>query len=173
MDDLARRAFARWTEALPAVTAYVRALVAERNERDDVLQEVALAVFDSYARYDESRPFLPWALAIARRTVSDVLRRRARGPALLGDAAAEALAQAVTEVTESERARLAHLDECLRALAGRAREVCELRYVHGWKPARIGAHLNLRANTAAKILQRVREELRDCVESRVRREGTA
>lgn len=173
MDDLTRRAFAHWTQAQPVVSAFVHALVADRAERDDVLQDVALAVHDSYASYDESRPFLPWALAIARRTVADARARRARGPALLGEAATEALAAALSDVAEAERAKLAHLAACVEKLEGRAREVCALRYEQGLKPAEIAARLALRPNTAAKILQRVREELRLCIEARVHAEEGA
>lgn len=170
MHELTRRAFAHWTQAQPVVSAFVHALVRDRTERDDVLQDVALAVHDSFASYDDSRPFLPWALAIARRTVADARAGRARRPALLGDAATEALAEALAEVAETERAKLAHLAACIERLQGRAREVCVLRYEHGLKPAEIAERLALRSNTAAKMLQRVREELRLCIEARLRAE---
>ena len=66
MDPATRQAFAQWTLAQPAVSAFVHAWVQDRAERDDVLQEVAVAVLESYEAYDPSRPFLPWALGIAR-----------------------------------------------------------------------------------------------------------
>lgn len=173
MTDLSRRAFAHWTQAQPAVSAFVHALVKDRAERDDVLQEVALAVHDSFATYDTARPFLSWALGVARKTIADHRARRARGPALLGAEAEAVLAAAIADVAETERAKLAHLAACIEKLEGRAREVCALRYEHDLKPARIAERLGLRANTTAKILQRVREQLRDCIEARLRAEGGA
>ncbi|MFM9145237.1 MAG: sigma-70 family RNA polymerase sigma factor, partial [Phycisphaerales bacterium] len=95
MDPSTRRALADWRRAQPAVSAFVHALVHDRAERDDVLQDVAVAVLESHHRYDPSRPFLAWALTIARNEVVDSLRRRRRRPALLGTDAADALAEAI------------------------------------------------------------------------------
>jgi RNA polymerase sigma-70 factor (ECF subfamily) len=170
MDDLHRQAFAHWTRAQPTVSAFVHALVADRAERDDVLQEVAMAVLESFGSYDPSRPFTPWAVGIARRTIADSFRRRKRMPALLGPEAAAALEGAFAEVTESEQAKLAHLAECLRELDGRARQACDLRYRMDLKPSRIAELLGIQSNTAAKVLQRVREQLRECIERRMRAE---
>jgi RNA polymerase sigma-70 factor (ECF subfamily) len=173
MDPVARQAFAQWTLAQPAVSAFVHALVADRAERDDVLQEVAMAVLESYGTYDRSRPFVPWAMGIARHVAADAVRRRRRMPALLGDAALDALAGAVAEVAETERARLAHLADCIQGLDGRAREICDLRYRQDLSPSAIASMLGIQPNTAAKALQRVREKLRECIERRVRGEARA
>jgi RNA polymerase sigma-70 factor (ECF subfamily) len=173
MDPLARQAFADWTRAQPAVSAFVHVLVADRAERDDVLQDVAVAVLEAYGSFDRARPFLPWALGIARHAAAESLRRRRRQPMLLAPEAADALAGALSEVAESERARLAHLPDCLQELDGRAREACELRYRAGLKPSSIAQALGIQPNTASKLLQRVREQLRECIERRMRAEARA
>ncbi len=170
MDARTRQAFALWTRAQPAVSAFVFALVGDRAERDEVLQMTALAILESIEGYDESRPFLPWALGIARREVSNARRARARQP-VLSDAAEAALASAVVAVEESERDRLVHLSTCLAELEGRSREICDLRYRSGLKPGRNAELLGLRANTVAKSLERIREELRQCLERRERAGG--
>ncbi len=173
MDPLARQAFADWTRAQPAVSAFVHALVADRADRDDVLQDVAVAVLEAYGSYDPSRPFLPWALGIARHAAADSLRRRRRQPLSLAPEATEAFASAVAEVADAERARLAHLAGCMQELDGRAREACELRYRAGLRPARVAEALGIQPNTASKVLQRVREQLRECIERRMRAEARA
>lgn len=173
MDPVARQAFAQWTLAQPAVSAFVTALVRDRADRDDVLQDVAVAVLESYPRYDPAKPFLPWALGIARIAVSDAMRRRGRRVSILAPDAVEAVAGAIAEVSDDERARLAHLAECIARLDARAREACELRYRAGLPPARVAAALGIQANTASKLLQRVRGQLRACIESRARAEAGA
>jgi RNA polymerase sigma-70 factor (ECF subfamily) len=173
MDPSTRRALADWTRAQPAVSAFVHALVHDRSERDDVLQDVAVAVLESHHRYDPARPFLAWALTIARNEVVDSLRRRRRRPALLGPEAADALAGAIADLAEGEQARLARLADCMSELDRRAREACELRYRAGLSNAQVAEALGMQANTASKLLQRVRERLRECIESRHRREARA
>jgi RNA polymerase sigma-70 factor (ECF subfamily) len=166
MDDRTRKAFTLWTQAQPAVSAFVHSLVGDAATRDEVLQEVAVAILESFDRYDPARPFLPWALGIARNEVASMRRRRGRMPALLSEAAEAALAAAVAEISEDERRRLAHLDDCLARVTGRPREVCDLRYRGGASVARIASLLGMQPNTVAKTLQRVREQLRACIEER-------
>lgn len=165
-DPRTRHAFALWTQAQPAVSAFVHALVGDARMRDEILQDVAVAVLESFGSYDPSRPFLPWVLAIARHETANARRRRGRFPALLGEAAESSLAAAVSEVAEGERDRLAFLDDCLQRVRGQPREICDLRYRGGLAVDRIGGLLGLQPNTVAKTLQRVREQLRACIEER-------
>jgi RNA polymerase sigma-70 factor (ECF subfamily) len=166
MDDRTRQAFALWTQAQPAVSAFVHAMLADRSERDDVLQEVAIAVLESFDDYDATRPFTPWAIGIARNVVLSAVRRARRRPLALDPVAADAFAAAVAEVADADRANLAHLADCLRRLDGRAREICELRYRSDLKPGRIAEVMGLQPNTVSKALQRAREDLRACIERR-------
>jgi RNA polymerase sigma-70 factor (ECF subfamily) len=45
------------------------------GQRDDLVQEVLIAVHNKRATYDPARPFLPWLAAIARYRWVDYLRR--------------------------------------------------------------------------------------------------
>jgi RNA polymerase sigma-70 factor, ECF subfamily len=171
LDPRTRQAFTLWTHAQPAVSAFVHALVGDRAARDEVLQETALAILESFDRYDASRPFLPWALAIARNKVANARHRGRRFPALLTEAAENALADAVAMVGDDERARLAHLADCLARLEGRPREICDLRYRTGLSPARIAGALGMQPNTVSKALERAREELRACIERQLAAEA--
>ena len=163
-DARTRQAFTLWTQAQPAVSAFVFALVGDARTRDEVLQDVAVAVLESFDGYDPSRPFLPWALAIARNEVANMRRARGRSPAPLSEAAEDSLAAAVADVGEGERFRLALLDDCLQRVHGRPREICDLRYRGGASVEQIAAALGMQPNTVAKTLQRVREQLRECIE---------
>lgn len=173
MDDSARQAFALWTRAQPAVSAFVNAMVHDRADRDDVLQDVAVAVLEAFPRYDAARPFLPWAMGVARIVVADAMRRRGRRPAIVAPEAVDAMIGAISEVSEEERGRMRHLVHCVGRLDGRSRHACELRYRAGLSPARVAEAMGIQPNTASKILQRVREQLRECIESRVRSEARA
>lgn len=87
MDERTQQAFTLWTQAQPTVSAYIHALVGDHTVRDEVLQEVALAILEHFDRYDSARPFLPWATTIARNAVADSRLRGRRMPEQLSDAA--------------------------------------------------------------------------------------
>lgn len=167
MDDLTRRAIAQWTTAQPAVSAFLRALVPDAAEREDLLQGVAVAVIESFDRFDPDRPFLPWVLGVARHHVTDALRRTRRAPTLVDPESLDALTDAIARVAHGEQAMLGHLATCLERLDARAREICDLRYRRDLAPQRIAEILGMQPNTVAKALQRIREQLRACMQARL------
>lgn len=69
MDDQTRQATRMWTLAQPAVSAFITSVVRDFRDRDDVLQDVAVAVIESFGRWDPERPFAAWAIGVARNQV--------------------------------------------------------------------------------------------------------
>ena len=171
MDPRTRQAFALWTAAQPAVSAFVHALAGDRALRDEVLQDTATRVLESFGNYDTTRPFLPWVLTIARRALSDARRRQRRFPVALSPAAEEALAAAMSPAADAVRAQVDHLNHCIDLLRDQQRELCDLRYRAELPNGRIAELTGLNPTTVAKSLQRIREQLRECIESRAREAG--
>ena len=123
-------------------------------------------MLESFSSYDEARPFTPWAIGVARNQIGLHLRRRRRDRHTFDSAAMAAVAEACGSITVEEVRRLDHLDECVGKLDPRSRRLCELRYRDGLKPAAIAAALAMSANTVSKALQRIRDQLRSCIERR-------
>jgi RNA polymerase sigma-70 factor (ECF subfamily) len=166
MDNQTFEATRLWTLAQPTVSAFVTSLVREMRDRDDILQEVAVAVMESFASYDRARPFVAWAIGIARNQVRLYQRRKCRDRLVFDPVAMERLEQAFAEIQPRDVRMLDSLEECVGALKGRARKLCELRYECDLKPAVIAPQVGMSANGVAKALQRVRELLRACVEQK-------
>ena len=68
-----------WTEAQPIVAAFILSAIPDFHQAEDVLQQVAVILVREFEEFDTSRPFLPWALGIARnlalKSRRDVARR--------------------------------------------------------------------------------------------------
>ena len=119
--------------------------------------------------YDSSFPFNAWAIGVARNQVGLYLRRRKRDRHVFGDSTIECLEAAFSRAKPS--AQLDFLPECMQQLTANARQMCELRYQEDLKPAAIAEKLGMTANAVSKALQRVREALRLCIESKAQVEG--
>jgi RNA polymerase sigma-70 factor, ECF subfamily len=171
MDDQTRQAARLWTLAQPVVSAFVTSVVRDFSARDDVLQEVAVAVIESFDRYDSSRPFVGWALGIAQNQVGLHLRRRKRDRHVFDDDTVRSLAAAFADVSTEQSQRFDWLQDCLKSLEGRAKQLCDLRYRQDLKPAAIAEVVGMTANNVAKALQRLRDRLRGCMEHRAMAEG--
>lgn len=173
MDERTRQATRQWTLAQPAVSAFVTSVVRDFRDRDDVLQDVAVAVVESFEKWDTERPFVAWAMGIARNQVGLYLRRRRRDRQVLDfdPETMDSLVVAFSSVAEESEPRLDDLQECLKSLEGRARTMCELRYQQDLKPAAIADMIGMTANAVAKSLQRIREQLRDCIDHKASARG--
>lgn len=85
VDESTQHATRLWTTAQPVVAAFVASAVRNRHDRDDVLQEAAIAVINAFASYDSARPFQAWAIGIARNQVGLYLRKRGRDRLVFGE----------------------------------------------------------------------------------------
>lgn len=171
MDENSQQAIRYWTLAQPIVSAYVTSVIRDFRDRDDVLQSIAVAILEAFPSYDASRPFVGWALGIARNQIGSYLRERRRNRLVFDGETVDLLATAFEEIETDELRSLDHLQECLDKLEGRARQLCELRYQNDLKPAAIAGLMSMTPNTVAKSLQRIREQLRQCIERRLSIKG--
>lgn len=171
MDEKYQQAIRYWTLAQPVVSAYVAAVVRDFRDRDDVLQAISVAVLESFSSYDAGRPFTAWAIGIARNQIGTYLRERKRNRIVFEAETIDVLAVAFEQVDSEQTRKLDFLQECLAKLEGRALQLCELRYQNDLKPAAIGSLLGISPNTVAKSLQRIRDQLRQCIERHTALEG--
>lgn len=160
-----------WTLAQPTVSAFVASVVRDFQDRDDVLQEIAVAVVQSFERYDASRSFVGWALGVAQNQVLLYIRRKGRERHVFDTAAVELISQAFADLPARENRMLDHLEDCIGLLDPNSKELCVLRYEQDLKPAAIAERVGASANTVAKALQRIRERLRACVERKASLKG--
>lgn len=160
-----------WTTAQPAVANYVHALVRDHGAAKDVLQEVALVLFRRFGDYDGNRPFVAWALGIARLQVMGLRRDAARSLVAFDQELLTAFTEHWAELAPTVSDREAWLQTCLERLAPHARLVVKLRYFEELTAEEIGQRLKLNGANVRVTLQRIREQLRACIERQKRLEG--
>ncbi len=109
----------------------------------------------------EDADFLAWVMAIAKFKVLESFRRpdtRSLSPAVIDSLCAEA------PVDDPAGDDQVLLRECMEELAARAREVIDLRYGEGCKPAEIARRLGWTPESVYVALSRARTLLRECIE---------
>ncbi|GLS36656.1 DNA-directed RNA polymerase sigma-70 factor [Mesorhizobium tianshanense] len=73
-----------YLELLRAITPMLRATarrqlpVYNRQDMEDVVQDILMSLHAARATYDPERPFIPWLMGIARNRIADAVRRYAR-----------------------------------------------------------------------------------------------
>ena len=162
-----------WTASQSEVAAFVRALVRDATEADDVLQQVAVQLVRNFDRYDPLRPFTAWAIGIAKNEVLAWRRKLATDRHVFSDSIVELVAagfenSALENSAEDDGPRRQALSECYdEALEDRGREAIDMYYQHGLKSPEIGRRLSISPGAARKLLSRSRELLRKCIDARL------
>lgn len=171
VDESMRNALRHWTVVQPIVSAFVHSMVRDYSSRDDLMQDIAIAVLESFDRYNPSEPFAAWAIGIARNQVRLYYRTTHRSRLRFCDPILDQLSEEFTKISSHELHRLEHLQTCLDQLDGRAKELCLARYSENQKPSQIAQWLGGSPNGIAKALQRIRERLKECIDRQVQLEG--
>jgi RNA polymerase sigma-70 factor (ECF subfamily) len=163
-----KRLTIEWTKAQPAVARFVRSFVRNPADADDVLQEVALTIVDRFEKYDASRPFIGWALGVARNLVKAHFRKQLRQPPTIEDETAVDRVAAAFEVIQPELDDMKEaLSECIKRVPASDRQILGMQYEEELKPAAIAERVGKTANHVAVLLHRLRAGLRRCVERKM------
>jgi RNA polymerase sigma-70 factor (ECF subfamily) len=173
MHDADHERFTRcWTQAQPAIAGYVVAVIGDRHAADDVLQEVAVALLRKFADYDPQRPFIAWAMGVAKMQILAQRRDRARMTARFDDATVGALATDWLALQPEADARSEALAGCLDRLDRRGRELLRLRYRESLDPPTIAERLGSNPGAVRTALSRLRSALHDCISRRLATAGS-
>ncbi len=171
MDEKTKRLTRMWMSAQPIVSSFVSSMVHDFAARDDILQETIAAAVESFDKYDPDKPFVGWILGIARNQAGLYRRKSHRDRLFFDDSVVDSLASAFAEIPANEVHKLEFLRGCLEKLTERDRRLCDLRYEQDLRPAGIATLMGMTSNTVSKALQRVRDQLRSCIELSVAQAG--
>ena len=153
-----------WTNAHPSVAAFISSIVPDFQDSDDVLQQVAVAVIKNYDKYDRNRPFVAWAIGIAKNEVLMHIRKKSQNKLVFS---AETI-QRISEIHEKESEKFNDtknaLDVCIKKLKGRWRRILEMRYLSEMSIPRIAQKLGMTDSAIYTSFHRTRIALRDCID---------
>ncbi len=160
---------ALWTRWQPSVASFVAASLGDHAAAQDVVQNVAVVLVRRFKEYDRSRPFVAWAIGIAKKEVLRYRRECQAAQPGLDERTIERLSVAfehrASEVTDVHLA----LMRCLQQVRGRARAVLERHYAEELKLSQIAQQLGAAPAAIRMLLIRTRQRLRECIEQRLGR----
>jgi RNA polymerase sigma-70 factor (ECF subfamily) len=158
---------ATWERARMAVFAQLLAGIGSFHDAEDVLQEVAVSVAKNYGSYDPDRPFVAWALGIARNHMLMYFRRYHRNRLVFSDQLMATIGQHLETLTENPAdQRREALNKCISQLDDRRRRLIEMRYSSGLSVNEIAESLEKSVAAVKGSLHRVRKVLERCVNIR-------
>lgn len=166
-----------WEAALvqhrPWLRKVMRCRIGDGHEVDDLLQEIALAVFRQSNREDSVLPkdpekVAPWLYRLAVRQSINFHRRAGR------KSAAQPVADLDSYDTNSEpldwmlaEEERGAMQDALNRLRSQDREILTLKYTENWNYRQLAQHLGVKERTVEYRLMRARQNLRNLLSASV------
>lgn len=155
-----------------ALRAYARVLVPDWDLVDEALQEASVTMWQKRGQLESADGFVPWARVILRfKCLRQLEKLRASRP-LLSDEMLENLAErAANRTVEEISARERMLPTCLSQFSADHRELLLAPHRSTTTVAQLAERRRKTPNALYKLLARLREQLADCIQTRVEAEA--
>jgi RNA polymerase sigma-70 factor, ECF subfamily len=152
------------------IRAFIRTLVCDPRDVDDVFQAVALVLWQKFDTYDTSRPFGPWARGITAKEVLAMRRGNARCPTPFPPEVVVALLDEFERYvssrgSDSEIAEA--LERCVEALPAASQKMLQLRYGQSLQIQQVASYLGQTLAATQRALSRIHKKLAECIEKRL------
>lgn len=162
--DYARRLLS----AQPRLRAYVRSLVFNPSEVDDIMQDVATFGWEKFASFDPQRPFDAWLLGIARNLVLQHFEKQKRRAVHLSDTTLQQLEAVAFEASSKTNDLEQALETCLTKLEPGDYRMVQLRYAQDANNRTVAQQLDLSESKVSRALNRIYAQLLLCIKQQDR-----
>ena len=167
--DQHRHFLRSFTANEPSVRAYVRRLVPTRTDADDVMQDIAVVLWEKFGEFREGGNFRSWAFGVARYEVLAWRRDRARDRLVLDEDVVGKLAEETADENEEHRLarQRAALEVCLENVEPGQRDLLMKAYDSDNRIQDVAADSGRTVPGFYQWLHRVRHKLLQCVRRQI------
>jgi RNA polymerase sigma-70 factor (ECF subfamily) len=157
-DDFVRRLVG----AQGALRGFILAHIQDLNLAEDVLQDVSVALWKKIETYQPDRPFLNWALGVARNEVLHSRRDSARSRLVFEEDLIQKVAERYEALEPDLENRRTALRHCIAKLPEHYREAVHQRYVEARPVGEVARRLERSEGAVHMLLTRIRAALLEC-----------
>ncbi len=153
-----------------SLRAFIRSLVPDVHDAEDLQQEVWKTLCVKMDHYDPSRPLRPWIMGIARIHVLRWRQTHYRNREYSSEELLEKLADEAEELQEELEVRKEYLTKCVKHLPAQQQKILGWIYRERHSQKDVASKLKRSVGSLQMQLTRIRRGLRNCIESRICRE---
>lgn len=145
--------------------AYLYRLIGDREEAEDLLQDVFIKVFKNLNNYDAERKFSSWIYRIAHNEAVNHIKRKYLKKFISWEDVVSSKDKLETSVEDSpdsswmRRETVKEVDEAINKLPIKYRQVLVLRYYSDKSYEEIGEILKKPVNTVGTLINRAKKKL--------------
>jgi RNA polymerase sigma-70 factor (ECF subfamily) len=154
-----------------SLLGFVRTLVPSREDAREVMQEVAVVLWQRLGDLDDLANFRPWAFGVARFKAMAWLRDRSRDRLVFDEDVLALLADEVAEHVDTYQAERRALESCVKKLNPAQRKLLDAAYAPGARIDALAAEAGRSPMSFYKALHRIRLALMNCTQRLLAQEG--
>jgi len=158
-DDYLRQ----FVSAETKLRAYVRTLVLNRQDAEDILQEVAIVMWRKYSQFTPGTNFIAWACRVAYHEVLHNRRRHDRSRLEFNDDLLRQIADEAEATVAEQDVREYALKGCMEKLPGTDLSLLRERYWKGVSGKALAQLLGRSESFVSRALGRIYIRLLDCI----------
>ncbi|WP_372717415.1 sigma-70 family RNA polymerase sigma factor [Novipirellula sp.] len=169
--DRQREYTQRFEQHRRVILLYLRSLLPTQNDVDEVFQETCLVTWREFDRFQSGTNFAAWACTVAYNQVRAWRKRQSRERLRFSDDLTQLVSSELIQNHEHYDHYVNALDKCIEMLPEHHRGLIEDRYRNEIPLDVVAQQVNRSNATVRRMINRVREALRDCVSQRMRRDN--
>ncbi len=108
--------------------AFIMACVHNRNDADDIMQDVSVILWDKFETYEVNRDFGAWAMGITKIKVMEFLRKNRRSKMVFNDSFYQSVSDYTEQANDDINERIEVVKNCMLKLKDNERNLLKLRY---------------------------------------------
>ncbi|WP_437229642.1 sigma-70 family RNA polymerase sigma factor [Planctomicrobium sp. SH661] len=154
-----------FTQHHVAIQSFVRRLVPSRSDADDLLQEVAVVLWEKFDDFQPGTDFKAWAFQIARFKILSRLRDLSRNKIVLANEVVELLMAEASQEEDSLEQQREALQICFKKIGSRHRKLLVSAYQPGVKIHEVAKKSGKSVSGFYQWLNKIRQMLFECIQS--------
>jgi RNA polymerase sigma-70 factor, ECF subfamily len=147
--------------------AYILSMLFRRQDALDVLQETNMVLWRKRDQAPVGPEFLPWACRVASFETLEYKRKYSRDRHFFSDSMIANLAESTLVAAVEHDARITALQQCVKRLSDRSRDLLLQRYDRCQGVAEIAESSSQSVAAVAQALYRIRQRLLSCVQKAI------
>ena len=160
-------------EHQPRIYGYVRSLLFQKSDADDVMQETASLLWKKFDEFERGSFFDRWALRVAFHQVRKFRQKKARESKRLqfSEDVLELLSEDAEPIIDRTEEAAAALEQCLRKLTEKDRRIVALRFEDGATNRSVAGAIGKSESVVSRSLSRIYESLMRCISLQLKFDG--
>ncbi len=154
-----------------ALRGFVRAIVPTLADTDEVMQEVAVVLWQRFSELSDGEDFRRWAFGVAKLKVMSWRRDQARDRHHFREDLTNLLASQAEAMADREKMRREILNRCLERLPLRDRQLVESAYQPNFHAGTMASQAGKTVMSLYQQVHRIRLLLVNCTRGELAKEG--